>query len=61
MDEFLRWYFSRRPVLASTLGAEGYDHTLGDFSAAAFAEREREEARWLARLEAERDGRPDRP
>ncbi|MDA0642721.1 MULTISPECIES: DUF885 domain-containing protein [Nonomuraea] len=58
MDEFLRWYFSRRPVLASTLGAEGYDHTLGDFSAAAFAEREREEARWLARLEAGETGDP---
>lgn len=59
MDEFLRWYFSRRPVIASTLGAEGYDHTLGDFSAAAFAEREREEARWLDRLSRQEAATPD--
>ncbi|MEV4098906.1 DUF885 domain-containing protein [Nonomuraea sp. NPDC049649] len=58
MDEFLKWYFSRRPVLASTLGADGYDHTLGDFSAAAFTEREREEAAWLARLESSASGDP---
>lgn len=58
MDEFLRWYFSRRPVLASTLGADGYDHTLGDFSAAAFAEREREEAQWLTRLQQDTESDP---
>nr|WP_055510434.1 DUF885 domain-containing protein [Nonomuraea pusilla] len=50
MDEFLKWYFSQRPVLASQLGADGHDHTLGDFSAAGLTAREREEERWLDRL-----------
>ncbi|NRQ33854.1 DUF885 domain-containing protein [Nonomuraea sp. NN258] len=50
MDDFLKWYFSARPVVAGLLGAEGYDHTLGDFSAAAFTAREREERLWLERL-----------
>lgn len=59
MDEFLKWYFSGRPVIASTLGAEGYDHTLGDFSAAAFATHRREEARWLERLTALEPATPD--
>ncbi|TDE43423.1 DUF885 domain-containing protein [Nonomuraea mesophila] len=52
MDEFLKWYFSDRPVIASTLGADGYDHTLGDFTAAAWTAREQEEVRWLDRLSA---------
>ncbi|MEU6795092.1 DUF885 domain-containing protein [Nonomuraea wenchangensis] len=52
MDEFLKWYFSDHPVLASLLGADGHDHTLGDFTAAAWAAREREEARWAERLQA---------
>ncbi|MEU0569836.1 DUF885 domain-containing protein [Nonomuraea sp. NPDC005983] len=50
MDEFLKWYFSGRPVLASILGADGYDHTLGDFTAAGWAARERDEVQWLERL-----------
>ncbi|MEV4112256.1 DUF885 domain-containing protein [Nonomuraea sp. NPDC049695] len=50
MDEFLKWYFSDRPVVASLLGADGYDHTLGDFAATAWAAREREEVRWLEHL-----------
>lgn len=52
VDEFLKWYFSRNPVTASSLGAEGFDHTLGDFSASAWAGREREQAEWLDRLSA---------
>ncbi|MER6577455.1 DUF885 domain-containing protein [Nonomuraea sp. NPDC001023] len=50
MDEFLNWYFSDRPVVASQLGADGYDHTLGDFTAAAWENRAREEIRWIDRL-----------
>lgn len=59
MDEFLKWYFSGRPVAAANLGAEGYDHTLGDFSAAAFTDRARDELRWLERLSALEPATPD--
>ncbi|WP_312888255.1 DUF885 domain-containing protein [Nonomuraea rhodomycinica] len=52
MDEFLKWYFSGRPVIASVLGADGYDHTLGDFSAEAWTTRARETEAWLERLSA---------
>ncbi|MFI7635644.1 DUF885 domain-containing protein [Nonomuraea sp. NPDC049400] len=50
MDEFLKWYFSDRPVVAASLGADGYDHTLGDFTASAWTARAREEVRWLEHL-----------
>jgi uncharacterized protein (DUF885 family) len=50
VDEFLNWYFSDRPVVASYLGADGYDHTLGDYTASAWDRRAREETRWLDRL-----------
>jgi uncharacterized protein (DUF885 family) len=53
---YLDWYFDRHPVHADALGAPGYSHRLGDFSAAAFDSRERETAQWLARFEAEPDG-----
>ncbi|MCA2185125.1 DUF885 domain-containing protein [Nonomuraea cavernae] len=59
MDEFLHWYFSGRPVVASQLGADGYDHTLGDFTAAAFTARAREEAGWLERLSTLEAATPD--
>ncbi|MEU8246030.1 DUF885 domain-containing protein [Nonomuraea sp. NPDC048916] len=59
MDEFLNWYFSGRPVVASHLGADGYDHTLGDFSSAAFTSRAREEAGWLERLSTPEAATPD--
>jgi hypothetical protein len=59
MDEFLKWYFSGRPVAAANLGAEGYDHTLGDFSATAFTDRARDELRWLERLSALEPATPD--
>lgn len=59
MDDFLKWYFSGRPVVASYLGADGYDHTLGDFTAAAFAAREREEILWLDRLSRLETATPD--
>jgi hypothetical protein len=53
---YLDWYFDRSPVHADGLGAPGYAHRLGDFSAAAFDSREREVTGWLARFEAEPDG-----
>ncbi len=53
---YLDWYFEQHPVHADALGAPGYSHRLGDFSAAAFHSREREAAQWLARFEAEPDG-----
>ncbi|WP_049556202.1 DUF885 domain-containing protein [Nonomuraea sp. SBT364] len=59
MDDFLKWYFSGRPVVASTLGADGYDHTLGDFTAESFTAREREEVLWLERLSAREAATPD--
>ncbi|WP_327090052.1 DUF885 domain-containing protein [Nonomuraea sp. NBC_01738] len=52
MDEFLRWYFAEHPVTASNLGADGFDRTLGDFSATALLAREKERIRWIERLEA---------
>lgn len=50
VDEFLSWYFTNNPILANHLGADGYDHTLGDFSAAALIAVEDEERRWITRL-----------
>ena len=53
---YLDWYFEQHPVQADALGAAGYAHRLGDFSAAGFAGRERQAAQWLARFEAEPPG-----
>ncbi|MGH3839056.1 MAG: hypothetical protein ACRDSF_25675, partial [Pseudonocardiaceae bacterium] len=50
---YLDWYFDRNPVHADALGAPGYSHRLGDFSATAFDSREREVSGWLSRFEAE--------
>lgn len=52
MDEFLKWYFSRNPVAAASLGAEGHNHTLGDLTASGWQTREREQVQWLERLSA---------
>ena len=49
----LHWYFDQHPVHADALGAAGYAHRLGDFSAAAFDSRNRQSAQWLARFEAQ--------
>ena len=54
--KYLDWYFDQNPVDADALGAAGYAHRLGEFSAAAFDSRERETAEWLARFEAEPEG-----
>jgi uncharacterized protein (DUF885 family) len=53
---YLDWYFDHHPVHADALGAPGYGHRLGDFSAGAFDSRQREAAGWLARFETEPDG-----
>ena len=46
---YLDWYFDQYPVHADALGAVGYAHRLGDFSAVAFDSRDRQAAQWLAR------------
>ncbi|MCT9930913.1 DUF885 domain-containing protein [Planotetraspora sp. A-T 1434] len=53
LDDFLAWYLAEHPVRAALLGADGYDHTLGDFSEAGFTARERAAEQWLLRLSAE--------
>ena len=52
LDEFIAWYFDHNPIAASTLGAEGFDDRLGDFSAAGFQAIESGRDRWLARFRA---------
>lgn len=59
VDEFLTWYFRENPVIASHLGADGYDHTLGDHSAAGWLAREQEQSRWIERLTALETPTPD--
>ncbi|GAA4077042.1 DUF885 domain-containing protein [Nonomuraea soli] len=59
MDEFLTWYFSRNPIAATLLGAEGHSHTLGDYSAEGLTAYEREQAGWLERLTAVEGGTLD--
>ncbi|MGB9278683.1 MAG: DUF885 domain-containing protein [Pseudonocardiaceae bacterium] len=56
LGAYLDWYFDQQPVHADALGAPGYGHRLGDFSAAAFDTSERDTARWLTRFEAEPEG-----
>jgi uncharacterized protein (DUF885 family) len=57
LDEFVDWHFGEHPIVASILGAEGFDDQLGDFSAAAFEARQRARNEWLGKLEAA-DGQP---
>ncbi len=51
VDEFLSWQFDRNPGRAAMLGSLEHDHTLGDFSARAFTDYNREAAGWLERFE----------
>ncbi|MBO3748279.1 DUF885 domain-containing protein [Streptosporangiaceae bacterium NEAU-GS5] len=53
LDEFVSWYLDAHPVRAALLGAEGHDHTLGDFTEAGHIRRERAAEIWLERLEAD--------
>ncbi|GAA1350388.1 DUF885 domain-containing protein [Saccharothrix algeriensis] len=50
VDDFLTWQFDRAPGNAAMLGSLDHDHTLGDFSAQAFADHDREAAGWLERF-----------
>lgn len=50
--EFLAEEFEDSPLLASILGVPGYDDRLGDFSAEAFARRDRRAAHWHAAFSA---------
>ena len=59
IDSYLGWYFDRHPVRADALGAPGYGHRLGDFTAAAFETHDREVAGWLERFEAAPGGIDD--
>lgn len=52
VDDLLRSDFEDSPTLASTLGAEGYDHLLGDYSAEGFARRLEKARGWLAAFDA---------
>lgn len=53
---YLDWYFDQHPVHADALGAVGYAHRLGGFSAEAFDSRDRQAAQWLAQFESEPPG-----
>jgi uncharacterized protein (DUF885 family) len=50
IDEYLTDVFEEHPVAATSLGADGYDHLLGDFSADGFARREEKQDEWLRRF-----------
>lgn len=66
IDEYLQDMWSESPVNATADGADGYDDTLGDFSAEGFRRREQKAEDWLRRFAAlgdetlDRDGRIDR-
>jgi uncharacterized protein (DUF885 family) len=52
VDELIADQFAASPVLASALGADGYDGLLPDMAATAVASRERTDDAWAARLGA---------
>ncbi|GAB3010159.1 DUF885 domain-containing protein [Saccharothrix stipae] len=52
VERFLAWHFDHRPGNAAMLGSLAHDHTLGDFSASAFADYERGADAWLDRFTA---------
>lgn len=54
---FLDWLYEEHPVRASSLGVDGFDDLLGEYSAAAFARRAAAEDGWLGRFEALTDDR----
>lgn len=56
LDGFVDWDLERNPVMATALGATGYDDRLGDFSASAIESDERRERELLSRFEALGDG-----
>src|SRR5438132_688878 len=64
LNDFLRSEFEDSPTFATGLGADGYDHLLGDYSAEAFAARDEKNRSWLDTFEAlddlDADGAIDR-
>jgi uncharacterized protein (DUF885 family) len=52
LDQWLREEVEESPVSASTLGIDGYDDQLGDFSEAAFERRDRRAEHWQRTFEA---------
>src|SRR5436190_24322291 len=52
LDDCLRYEFEESPSFATGLGAEGYDHLLGDYSAEAYATRDEKNRSWLSTFEA---------
>src|SRR5579875_233076 len=51
LDRWITEQFEEWPVMASDVGAEGYDDRLGDFSEAGFVRRQRSDAAWVRRLD----------
>jgi uncharacterized protein (DUF885 family) len=52
LDDWIAEEMEESPVRATMLGVDGYDERLGDFSADAFARRDRRDDHWLASLAA---------
>lgn len=52
LEEFVQNELDENPVLATNLGAEGYDDRIGDLSEAGFQRRDASDCRWLERIEA---------
>ncbi|WP_053738316.1 DUF885 domain-containing protein [Nocardia sp. NRRL S-836] len=53
LTAYLSWYFEQHPAHAAQVGSLAHYSTFGDFSAAAFERRARENAAWRAELEPE--------
>jgi uncharacterized protein (DUF885 family) len=50
VDEWIAGEFDESPVRATSLGVDGYDELLGDYTAAGFERRDFSDDAWLARL-----------
>jgi uncharacterized protein (DUF885 family) len=55
VTSFLDWYLPAHPIAAASLGLTELEDTLGDYTEAGFATRQREHDQWLARFT---DGEP---
>ncbi len=53
LTSYLSWYFDQHPAHAAQVGSLPHYSTFGDFSAAAFEQRARDNAAWRAKLEPE--------
>src|SRR4051794_3669767 len=52
IDEWLREDLAESPVRATSLGIDGYDDRLGDYSEAGFRRRDERDAHWTREFEA---------